>query len=112
MRFGFTAVFRVENDVDSISTFSVRKSATFSTLEPSKDGTISMGDLMKHFQANDFSTMVSRYDVDAASSENNELYLKVKQVFQNAWDKGKHKQTQKKTLMNRGWNPSQSKSAR
>lgn len=65
-----------------------------------KDGAISIEDLMKHFQKNDFSAEVSRYNADAASSENNELYLRVKQIFQNAWIKEMHKLTKKKSLMN------------
>lgn len=65
-----------------------------------KDGAISVEDLMKHFQANDFSTEVSRYNAKKASSESNELYLKVKQIFQDAWNKEMHKLTKKKSLMN------------
>ena len=65
-----------------------------------KDGAISIEDLMKHFQANDFSTEVSRYNAKKASSADNELYLKVKQIFQNAWNKEMHKLTKKKSLMN------------
>ena len=65
-----------------------------------KDGAISIEDLMKHFQANDFSTEVSRYNAKKASSESNELYLKVKQIFQNAWNKEMQKLTKKKSLMN------------
>ena len=65
-----------------------------------KDGAISIEDLVKHFQKNDFSAEVSHYNADAASSESNELYLKVKQIFQNAWNKEMHKLTQKKSLMN------------
>lgn len=64
------------------------------------DGAISIEDLMKHFQKNDFSAEVSRYNADAASSENNELYLKVKQIFRNAWNKEMQKLTKKKSLMN------------
>ena len=65
-----------------------------------KDGAISIEDLKKHFQKNDFSAEVSHYNANAASSENNELYLKVKQIFQEAWNKEMQKLTKKKSLMN------------
>lgn len=65
-----------------------------------KDGAISIEDLKKHFQKNDFSAEVSHYNPNAASSENNELYLKVKQIIRNAWNKEMQKLTKKKSLMN------------
>lgn len=61
---------------------------------------ITMERLREFFFANDFSAEVSRYNADTASSENNELYLKVKQIFQNAWNKEMQKLTKKKSLMN------------
>ena len=49
------------------------------TLLDSKEP-ISMEALQAFFQANDFSTMVSRYDAETATVEDNEFYLKVKKI--------------------------------
>ena len=42
---------------------------------------ISREALQAFFRANDFSTMVSRYDAETAASEDNEFYLKVKKMI-------------------------------
>ena len=61
---------------------------------------ISMEALQAFFQANDFSTMVSRYDAETATVEDNEFYLKVKTIFQDAWSKEMGSLTKKNSLMN------------
>jgi hypothetical protein len=61
-----------------------------------KDGAISMEDLIKLFQTNDFSAMVSLYDSDKATGERNQLYHRAKKHFRIAWD------TQMKMLTGKG----------
>ena len=61
---------------------------------------ITMDVLQAFFQANDFSTMVSRYDAESATEENNAFYLKVKKIFQDAWNKEMGTLTKKNSLMN------------
>ena len=61
---------------------------------------ISMEALQALFQANDFSTMVSRYDAEAATAQDNEFYLKVKKVFQDAWNNEMGSLTKKNSLIN------------
>jgi len=61
---------------------------------------ISMEALQAFFQANDFSTMVSRYDAERATEENNAFYLKVKKIFQDTWNKEMGALTKKNSLMN------------
>ena len=61
---------------------------------------IGMEALQAFFQANDFSTMVSRYDAERATEENNAFYLKVKQIFRDAWNKEMGSLTKKNSLMN------------
>ena len=61
---------------------------------------ISMEALQALFRENDFSTMVSRYDAEEATEENNEFYLKVKKIFQDAWNKEMGTLTKKNSLMN------------
>lgn len=61
---------------------------------------ISMEALQVFFQANDFSTMVSRYDAEAATAQDNAFYLKVKKIFQDAWNKEMGSLTKKNSLMN------------
>ena len=61
---------------------------------------ITMDVLQAFFQANDFSTMVSRYDEESATEENNAVYLKVKKIFQDAWNKEMGTLTKKNSLMN------------
>ena len=61
---------------------------------------ISMEALQALFHANDFSTMVSRYDAETATVEDNEFYLKVKKIFQDAWNKEMGSLTKKNSLMN------------
>ena len=61
---------------------------------------ISMDALQALFQANDFSTIVSRYDAERATEENNVFYLKVKKIFQDAWNKEMGSLTKKNSLMN------------
>jgi len=51
-----------------------------------KDGAISIEDLIKHFQTNDFSAMVSLYDSEKATGERNQLYHRAKKHFRIAWD--------------------------
>ena len=66
------------------------------------DGTepISMETLQAFFQANDFSTMGSRYDAEAATAQDNAFYLKVKKIFQDAWNEEMGSLTKKNSLMN------------
>ena len=61
---------------------------------------ISMEALQAFFQANDFSTMVSRYDADGASNEDNEFFMKVKGIFRDTWNKEMGALTKKNSLMN------------
>ena len=69
------------------------------TLLDSKEP-ITMEILQALFRANDFSTMVSRYDAETATVEDNEFYLKVKKIFQDAWNKEMGALTKKNSLMN------------
>jgi hypothetical protein len=69
------------------------------TLLDSKEP-ITLDALQAFFQANDFSTMVSRYDAETATVEDNEFYLKVKKIFQEAWNKAMGTLTKKNSLMN------------
>lgn len=61
---------------------------------------ISMEALQAFFQANDFSTMVSRYDAEEATVEDNKFYLKVKHIFRDAWNKEMGALAKKNSLMN------------
>lgn len=61
---------------------------------------ISVEALQAFFQANDFSAMVSRYDAETATVEDNEFYLKVKKIFQDAWNKEMGALIKKNSLMN------------
>lgn len=61
---------------------------------------ISMEALQAFFRANDFSTMVSRYDADGASNEDNDFFVKVKGIFQAAWNREMGALTKKNSLMN------------
>jgi hypothetical protein len=61
---------------------------------------ISMEALQAHFQVNDFSTMVSRYDYNKATFEQDALYTKARTHFRNAWNQEMHKLANKKSLMN------------
>ena len=61
---------------------------------------ITMESLQAQFRANDFSTMVSRYNPSTASSEENSLYLKFKAQFLTAWNQQMGQLTKTKTLRN------------
>ena len=61
---------------------------------------ITMEALQAHFRANDFSTMVSRYNPSTASSEENSLYLKIKAQFLAAWNQQTGQLTKTKSLRN------------
>ncbi len=61
---------------------------------------ISMEALHAFFRANDFSTIVSRYDAEGASNEDNEFFMKVKGIFRDAWNKEMGALTKKNSLMN------------
>ena len=61
---------------------------------------ITMESLQAQFRANDFSTMVSRYNPSTASSEENSLYLKIKAQFLAAWNQQTGQLTKAKSLRN------------
>ena len=65
-----------------------------------KDGAISIEDLVKHFQKNDFSAMVSLYESEKASSEQNQLYRRAKKHFRTAWNAQMKMLTGKGSLAN------------
>lgn len=65
-----------------------------------KDGAISIEDLMKHFQANDFSAMVSLYESEKATSEQNKLYRIAKKHFRITWNAQMKMLTGKGSLAN------------
>lgn len=65
-----------------------------------KEGAISIEDLMKHFQTNDFSAMVSLYESEKASSEQNQLYRRAKKHFRTAWNAQMKMLTGKDSLAN------------
>ena len=51
-----------------------------------QDGTPTLGELKKFFQEKDFTTAVSGFDFEHASEEDNQLYLKIKNLFGTAWN--------------------------
>lgn len=51
-----------------------------------QDGTPTLDELKKFFQENDFTTAVSGYDFENASEEDNQFYLKIKNIFGTAWN--------------------------
>lgn len=65
-----------------------------------KDGAISIEDLMKRFQTNDFSAMVSLYDSEKATEAQNQLYRRVKKHFRIVWDAQVEMLTGKGSLAN------------
>ncbi|MBO5322515.1 MAG: hypothetical protein J6A88_00220 [Oscillospiraceae bacterium] len=65
-----------------------------------QDAPITMEALQAYFRANDFSTMVSRYNPSTASSEENSLYLKLKAQFLAAWNQQMGQLTKTKSLRN------------
>ena len=60
---------------------------------------ISMEALQAFFQANDFSTMVSRYSNWGVPLEKDALYTKARAHFRDAWNQEMHKLA-KKSMMN------------
>jgi len=61
---------------------------------------ISVEALQAFFQANDFSTMVSRYSNLGVPLEKDALYTKARAHFRDAWYQEMHKLTKKKSMMN------------
>ena len=61
---------------------------------------ISMDALQALFQANDFSTMVSRYSNWGVPLEKDALYTKARAHFRDAWNQEMHKLAEKKSMMN------------
>ena len=61
---------------------------------------ISMDVLQAFFQANDFSTMVSRYSNWGVPLEKDALYTKARAHFQDAWNQEMHRLAKKKSMMN------------
>lgn len=51
-----------------------------------QDGTPTLDELKKFFQENDFTTAVSEFDFEHASEEDNQLYLRIKDIFGTAWN--------------------------
>ena len=51
-----------------------------------QDGTPTLDELKKFFQENDFTTAVSGFDFENASEEDNQFYLKIKNLFGTAWN--------------------------
>ena len=51
-----------------------------------QDGTPTLDELKKFFQENDFTTAVSGFDFENASEEDNQFYLKIKNIFGTAWN--------------------------
>lgn len=52
-----------------------------------KDGTPTLEELKKHFRNHDFSVQVSDYNFEHASNDQNEQYIRTKQIFLEAWEK-------------------------
>lgn len=61
---------------------------------------ISVEALQAFFQANDFSTMVSRYSNWGVPLEKDALYTKARAHFRDAWNQEMHKLAKKKSMMN------------
>ena len=61
---------------------------------------ISVEALQAFFQANDFSTMVSRYSNWGVPLEKDALYMKARAHFRDAWNQEMHRLAKKKSMMN------------
>ena len=51
-----------------------------------KPGVPTLDELKAHFQANDFTTQQSSYDPSKATDAQNQIYMKAKRFFSEAWD--------------------------